>query len=71
MGTVEPKVILARPDDHRGILCLQEAVDAMLEAFRYWARDLLVAELRRRTHTPKTCASRCTKARRPASVPPA
>ena len=25
----------------------------MLAAFRYWARDPLVAELRRRTHTPK------------------
>ncbi|MGH7808811.1 MAG: ornithine cyclodeaminase family protein, partial [Candidatus Binatia bacterium] len=50
---MEPKVILARPDDHRGILGMKEAVDAMLEAFRYWARDPLVAELRRRTHTPK------------------
>ncbi len=50
---VNPKVILARPDDHRGILGMQEAVDAMLQAFRYWARDPLVAELRRRTHTPK------------------
>lgn len=50
---MEPKAILARPDDHRGILGMKEAVDAMLEAFRYWAQDPLVAELRRRTHTPK------------------
>jgi alanine dehydrogenase len=49
----EPKAILARPDDHRGILTMAEAVHAVLEAFRYWARDPLVAELRRRTHTPK------------------
>ena len=47
------KAILARPDDHRGILAMSEAVNAMLEAFRYWAKDPLVAELRRRTHSPK------------------
>ena len=46
------KAILARPDDHRGILAMAEAVDAMLQAFKYWARDPLIAELRRRTHTP-------------------
>ena len=34
---VNPKVILARPDDHRVILGMHEAVDAMLQAFRYWA----------------------------------
>jgi alanine dehydrogenase len=48
-----PVAILAKPDDHRGILKMSEAVDAMLEAFRNWAKDPLVAELRRRTHTPK------------------
>jgi alanine dehydrogenase len=48
-----PKPILAKPDDHRGILAMSEAVDAMLEAFRNWAKDPLVGELRRRTHTPK------------------
>lgn len=48
-----PVAILAKPDDHRGILAMSEAVDAMLEAFRSWANDPLVAELRRRTHTPK------------------
>lgn len=32
---------------------MSEAVDAMLEAFRHWAKDPLLAELRRRTHTPK------------------
>jgi hypothetical protein len=31
-----PMAILAQPDDHRGILAMSEAVDAMLEAFRYW-----------------------------------
>ena len=45
--------ILAKPDDHRGILTMAEAVEAMLDAFRNWAKDPLVAELRRRTHTPK------------------
>jgi len=49
----EPKAILAQPDDHRGILAMSEAVEATLEAFRNWAKDPLVAELRRRTHTPK------------------
>ena len=44
--------ILAQPDDHRGILAMSEAVDAMLEAFRNWAKDPLIGELRRRTHTP-------------------
>ena len=48
-----PVAILAKPDDHCGILKMSEAVDAMLEAFRNWAKDPLVAELRRRTHTPK------------------
>ncbi len=48
-----PTAILAKPDDHRGILAMSEAVDAMLEAFRNWAKDPLVGELRRRTHTPK------------------
>jgi alanine dehydrogenase len=50
---VAPIAILAKPDDHRGILAMSEAVDAMLEAFRHWATDPLVGELRRRTHTPK------------------
>lgn len=45
--------ILAKPDDHCGILTMSEAVDAMLAAFRQWASDPLIAELRRRTHTPK------------------
>src|SRR5690349_15654849 len=48
-----PVAILAKPDDHRGILTMPEAVDAMIDAFRNWAQDPLVAELRRRTHTPK------------------
>jgi len=48
-----PVAILAKPEDHRGILTMGEAVDAMIEAFRNWAKDPLVAELRRRTHTPK------------------
>jgi ornithine cyclodeaminase/alanine dehydrogenase-like protein (mu-crystallin family) len=48
-----PMAILAQPDDHRGILAMSEAVDAMLEAFRSWAKDPLIGELRRRTHTPK------------------
>ena len=48
-----PVAILAKPEDHRGILTMAEAVDAMLDAFRNWAKDPLVAELRRRTHTPK------------------
>src|ERR1044072_7350842 len=48
-----PVVILAKPDDHRGILTMSEAVEAMLAAFRNWAKDPLVAEFRRRTHTPK------------------
>ncbi len=50
---VAPMAILAQPDDHRGLLAMSEAVDAMLEAFRNWAKDPLVGELRRRTHTPK------------------
>ena len=50
---VAPTAILAQPDDHRGVLAMSEAVDAMLEAFRNWAKDPLVGELRRRTHTPK------------------
>jgi alanine dehydrogenase len=48
-----PNAILAQPDDHRGILAMSEAVEAMFEAFRNWAKDPLVGELRRRTHTPK------------------
>jgi ornithine cyclodeaminase/alanine dehydrogenase-like protein (mu-crystallin family) len=48
-----PIAILAKPDDHRGILAMSEAVHAVLEAFRNWAKDPLVGELRRRTHTPK------------------
>ncbi|HEU4345707.1 MAG TPA: hypothetical protein VFU31_29510 [Candidatus Binatia bacterium] len=48
-----PAAILAKPDDHRGILTMSEAVDAVLEAFRNWAKDPLVGELRRRTHTPR------------------
>ena len=48
-----PVAILAKPDDHRGILTMAEAVNAMIEALRNWAQDPLVAELRRRTHTPK------------------
>lgn len=47
------RAILGTPDDHRGILAMSEAVDAMLDAFRNWAKDPLLAELRRRTHTPK------------------
>src|SRR5438132_12981495 len=50
---VAPMAILAQPDDHRDVLAMSEAVDAMLEAFRNWAKDPLVGELRRRTHTPK------------------
>ena len=48
-----PVAILAKPENHRGILTMGEAVNAMIEAFRNWAKDPLVAELRRRTHTPK------------------
>jgi len=33
-----PVAILAKPDNHRGILTMAEAVEAMLEAFRNWAR---------------------------------
>ena len=47
------KAILAQPEDHRGLLAMSEAVSATLEAFRNWADDPLVGELRRRTHTPK------------------
>jgi len=50
---MKPKAILATPEDHRGILPMSEAVKAMLEAFRNWADDPLVGELRRRTHSPK------------------
>jgi hypothetical protein len=28
-----PVAILAKPDDHRGILTMAEAVDAMIDAF--------------------------------------
>src|SRR5215468_7371555 len=48
-----PKPILAKPDDHRGVLAMSEAVDAMLQAFRNWAKDPLIGELRRRTHSPE------------------
>lgn len=50
---METKAILARPADHRAILTMAEAVNAMLDAFRTWAGDPLVGELRRRTHSPK------------------
>ena len=33
-----PVAILAKPDDHRGILTMGEAVDAMIDAFRNWLR---------------------------------
>src|ERR1044071_7285234 len=46
------RAILARPEDHRGILMMSEAVEAMLDAFRNWAGDPLIGELRRRTHSP-------------------
>ena len=49
----QSKAILAQPDDHRGLLTISEAVDAMLDAFRNWANDPLIGELRRRTHSPK------------------
>jgi hypothetical protein len=42
--------ILAKPDDHRGILTMREAIDTFIEAFRNWAKDPLVAALRRRGH---------------------
>ena len=48
----DAKAILARPDDHRGLLTMAEAVRAMLDAFRNWVGDALVGELRRRTHSP-------------------
>lgn len=47
------KPLLARPDDHRGLLSMAEAVEATLQAFRDWAEDPLIGELRRRTHTPR------------------
>lgn len=47
------KTILARPEDHRGLLTMAEAVEATLQAFGDWARDPLMGELRRRTHTPQ------------------
>ena len=37
-----PVAILAIPDDHRGILTMEEAVNAMIDAFRIWAKDTLV-----------------------------
>jgi ornithine cyclodeaminase/alanine dehydrogenase-like protein (mu-crystallin family) len=49
---METKAILARPEDHRGLLSMPAALKAMLDAFRNWANDPLVGELRRRTHTP-------------------
>lgn len=48
----ETRAVLAQPEDHRGILAMAEAVEAMLDAFRNWAGDPLVGELRRRTHSP-------------------
>jgi ornithine cyclodeaminase/alanine dehydrogenase-like protein (mu-crystallin family) len=48
-----PNAILARPADHRGLLAMADAVSAMLAAFRNWAGDPLVGELRRRTHSPE------------------
>src|ERR1043166_433471 len=48
----DAKAILAQPEDHRGILAMSDAVSAMLDAFRNWAGDPLVGELRRRTHSP-------------------
>ena len=48
-----PAAILAKPEDHLGILTMEEAINAMIDAFRNWANDPLMAELRRRTHTPK------------------
>jgi ornithine cyclodeaminase/alanine dehydrogenase-like protein (mu-crystallin family) len=47
------KAILARPQDHKGLLPMAEAVRAMLDAFRNWANDPLIGELRRRTHSPE------------------
>src|ERR1051326_6622546 len=47
------KAILARPEDRRGLLAMADAVRAMIEAFRNWAGDPLVGELRRRTHSPE------------------
>ena len=32
-----PVAILAKPDDHRGILAMGEADDAMIDGFRHWA----------------------------------
>lgn len=49
----EVKAIFARPEDHRGLLAMSEAVAAMRDAFRNWAHDPLVGELRRRTHSPE------------------
>lgn len=49
----DAKAILAQPEDHRGLLPMSEAVNAMLDAFRNWANDPVVGELRRRTHSPK------------------
>lgn len=49
----DARAILAQPEDHRGLLGMSEAVDAMLDAFRNWADDPVVGELRRRTHSPK------------------
>lgn len=49
---MEAKAIFAAPEDHRGLLPMSEAVKAMLDAFKNWAGDAVVGELRRRTHTP-------------------
>ena len=49
-----PVAILAKPDDHRGILTMGQAVDAMIDAFRNWALGpARGGASRRRTHTPK------------------
>jgi len=50
---MKPPAILAKPEDHRGLLTMNDAVRAMLDAFQNWAHDPLVGELRRRTHTPE------------------
>lgn len=49
---MESKPLLVLPEHHRGLLTMAEAVGATLEAFREWANDPLLGELRRRTHTP-------------------
>lgn len=48
--TEQPLLLL--PEDHRGVISMAEAVEAAIQAFRDWAADPLVGELRHRTHTP-------------------